>query len=110
MEVGHFVRFGYLRLPSSEFRIHQRVESGDATVVVVDTAQAHDGLVAAVGEPCGLVDHLCHSLDGVEGGDVGEGKLEVGGMEGLAAGGLDDEFGVEGAEEALGEVADAVVD
>ena len=88
--------------------VEQGVEARDAVVVGVDTSQTYDGLVVAVGEPGGLGDHLRDTLDvGVGGEGV---VVDIGGMEGLAFGGFDDELGVEGAEEPFGQLADAVID
>ena len=86
--------------------VEQGVEAGDAAVVTVHAAQAHDGLIVAVGEPSGFGDYLACCLAMADDGVVGD----VGGVKGLAFLGFDDQLGVEGAEEAFGELADAVVD
>ena len=85
--------------------VEEGVEARDGAIVAVDAAKGYDGLAVGVGDPGGFGGDLRHL-----GNAADRGEVEVGGAEGLAPGGFDDEFGVEGVEEGLGEFADAVVD
>ena len=88
--------------------VEQGVEAGHPGVGLIDAAEGHDSLVVAVGDPGVFLHYLRHGghfrhlLQLLEG--------HVGGVEGLAFGWLDEEFGVEGVEKALGEDTNAVID
>ena len=86
----------------------QGVKSGEVAVAAVDTAQGYYCLIVAIGDPSRLADYLRHLFHAV---GLAQGAIvDVRRAEGFAFGRLDDKFWVESVEEALGYLADTIVD